>query len=164
MWIAALALGALAAGPTGEASAQVGLAVGPVLQDSELGVRGGLDSGLLLVAAERYALDDGPRTRGELALRVSVRLTRRLRLEPQIGIIPFDYFDSALEDRFAFSASGTIRLAVKLTGPLALALEPLRLEARMFQVTIPDGRPDNTHTDRDTTWLAGGWVALRVGY
>src|SRR4051812_31079046 len=75
----------------GVAGADVGVALGPVLKQQSFGLRGGVDSGLLVVAGERYSLDSGNRTRGELALRLPLPFGDGFRVEPQVGVIPLDY-------------------------------------------------------------------------
>ncbi|MCC6994689.1 MAG: hypothetical protein IT370_08780 [Deltaproteobacteria bacterium] len=147
------------------ASADSGLAAGPVLDaDNQLGMRGVLDGGLVVLAGEGYRLPDGNRYRGEIALRVAVHLTRRLSLEPQLGVMPFDYRGSDLEQRLRVSGTATVRLGVQVAGPLMVVLEPYRLEACFADIIAPRDRTEMPSFDRTLHWSRTSWVALRLAW
>lgn len=147
------------------ASADSGLAAGPVLDaDNQLGMRGVLDGGLVVLAGEGYRLPDGNRYRGEIALRVPVRVTRRLSLEPQLGVMPFDYRGTDTEQRLRVSATATLRLGVQVAGPLMVVLEPYRLEACFADIIAPRDRTEMPSFDRALNWTRTSWVALRLAW
>lgn len=155
---------AAAAGPVRKS----GLAVGPVMTGEtgeEVGLRGGFDSGLLLVALERFDDELHQRTRAEVALRIPIRLTRRLTLAPQLGLLPIDYAYYDGGDRWlGMSASATTRLDLFIYGPLSLVAEPLRVELRFAEITIPALPRAMPEIERPMTWEARAFVGLRLGW
>ena len=147
------------------ASADSGLAAGPVINaENQVGMRGVLDGGLVVLAGEGYRLPDGDRYRGEIALRFAVHLTRRLSLEPQLGVMPFDYRGTGVEQRLRVSATATVRLGVQIAGPLMLVLEPYRLEACFADIIAPRDRTEMPSFDRTLHWTRTSWVALRLAW
>jgi len=148
------------------AAADSGIAGGPVLaQRSQLGVRGLLESGFVVMAGERYQLPAGTRWRAEIAARVALRFGRTLRIEPQLGIIPLDYLNDGAERRYRLSATATLRAALRLVGPLELVLEPVRAEAQLADARVPaDMTTEQPDVDRTVRWTTTSWVALRVAF
>lgn len=156
---------ALAGVAHGDRARRSGLAVGPIMTGNEVGVRGGIDSGLLLIALERYDDAGRVRTRGEVALRIPVRLSRRIVLAPQLGVIPVDYEENQLGDRWlGFSASASARVDIALAGPISLVLEPLRVELGLAEITIPDQPRTVPEIERPWSWQARAFVGIRVGW
>jgi hypothetical protein len=148
------------------AMADTGVALGPVLRSGDTGLRAGVDSSIFVLAAERYSSSGGDRTRGELAVRLPLDLTSRVRLAPQVGVIPIDYFSgSSGRKTLDLSVTATAALTIKLAGPLWLALEPLRAERRVGGVTAETGSTPSIPTmDTSAEWRWASWAALRVGW
>lgn len=147
----------------GVASA-VGVAVGPVLKEDDIGVRGGVDASLFVFAMERYSFDTGDRTRAEVAVRVPLPLGRGIRISPQLGFVPVDYVsnDSGRTD-LDFSLTATAELTIQLGGPLWVVIEPLRAEKRFASLNIDSGS-QGVSTDDRGDWEWGSWLALRLGW
>ncbi len=157
---AALALGfALSARA---AVADSGLTSGLVARPSQVGVRGSIDAGLLSLAGERYADPGGhPRYRAELALRLPVRLSHQLTVEPQVGILPLDYQSRADGRAFALSASATVRFVCRILGPLSLVIDPVRTEYRLLEVVVPEN-PMDARVDRSRHWALATFIGLQL--
>jgi hypothetical protein len=147
----------------GSASA-AGVALGPVLKRNHVGARAAVDAGILVIAVEHYSLDDGERTRGEVAAQLSLPLGP-LTIAPSLGVFPIDYeqHDNGASG-LAFTLSATVSLSFKIWGPVWAVLEPLRFENILLQHRMGSPPKGGTDIDHAEGWQAGSWVAVRLGF
>lgn len=140
---------------------------GPVMihaQGSEpqrLGLRADMSGSFFDVGLERYTAANMTRTRAEFGFHIPIRIGTRFAIEPQLGFMPFDYSsgdDSSLA--FAISATGGVRMSIRLVAGLTLLLQPVRVEGRLIKLVLPPGEQAIPMWDRYFTMLYSSAAGL----
>lgn len=116
-----------------------------------IGMRALLAGGVAHVAVERFQPQgtSQTRTRAEIGLHFSFSPFAGLSIEPSVSLAPFDMTEHADGTRvFAVSAVSGLRFSARVWGVFGIFIEPVRVEGRLFLLTIESDSKTGPSFDR----------------